>query len=79
MNTNIKIIDENNARYFGYLISGNENIRYVCVSPYGKFSPESYATLDEAIEAINNDICVAQGYDNDNCNICPLHAAGLCS
>lgn len=43
-------------RYKGYLITGNDKARYVCVSPYGKYSPKSYATLDEAKAAVDEDI-----------------------
>lgn len=45
-----------NMRYKGYFITGNDKIRYVCVSPYGKYSPKSYATLDEAKAAVDEDI-----------------------
>lgn len=48
--------DDVNMRYKGYFITGNDKIRYVCVSPYGKYSPKSYATLDEAKAAVDKDI-----------------------
>lgn len=48
--------DDINIRYKGYFITGNDKIRYVCVSPYGKYSPKSYATLDEAKAAVDEDI-----------------------
>lgn len=48
--------DDVNMRYKGYFITGNDKIRYVCVSPYGKYSPKSYATLDEAKAAVDEDI-----------------------
>lgn len=40
MNTNeIRTIDTDLYRYRGYAITGNESIRFVCVAPYGAFSP----------------------------------------
>lgn len=48
--------DDVDMRYKGYLITGNDKARYVCVSPYGKYSPKSYATLDEAKAAVDEDI-----------------------
>jgi len=56
--------DENEYIYRNYTISGNANISYVCVSPYGKFSPKSYTTIDEAIAAIDVDIAYIE--DNKN-------------
>lgn len=48
--------DDINMRYKEYLITGNDKTRYVCVSPYGKYSPKSYATVDEAKAAVDEDI-----------------------
>lgn len=48
--------DDINMHYKDYFITGNDKIRYVCVSPYGKYSPKSYATLDEAKAAVDEDI-----------------------
>ena len=48
--------DDINMRYKGYFITGNDKTHYVCVSPYGKYSPKSYATLDEAKAAVDKDI-----------------------
>ena len=48
--------DDVDMHYKDYYITGNDKIRYVCVSPYGKFSPKSYATVDEAKAAIDEDI-----------------------
>lgn len=46
--------------YKGYKITGNESVRFVAVAPYGAFSPESYATVDEAKAAIDADIRVTE-------------------
>jgi hypothetical protein len=43
-------------RYRGYFISGSDRIGYVCVSPYGAFLPGVYKTVDEAKEAIDQDM-----------------------
>ena len=57
MNTNeIRTIDTDLYRYRGYCITGNESIRFVCVAPYGAFSPESYASIEEARAVIDEDI-----------------------
>lgn len=48
--------DDINMRYKEYLITGNDKTRYVCVSPYGKYSPKSYATVEEAKAAVDEDI-----------------------
>ncbi len=64
MNTNeIKVTGENEYEYRGYTISGNENIRFICIAPYGYFSPKSYATINEAKAAIDEDIAyIAEKY-----------------
>lgn len=57
MNTNeIRTIDTDLYRYRGYAITGNERVRYVCIAPYGAFSPESYASIEEAKAAIDEDL-----------------------
>lgn len=43
------------VRYKGYLITGTPSSKYVCISPYGAFSPKSYATVEEAKQAIDAD------------------------
>ena len=56
MNTyEIKAIGENEYQYRGYTISGNDNTSYVCIAPYGSFSPTSYSSLAEATAAIDED------------------------
>lgn len=54
-------------RYRGYFISGSDRIGYVCVSPYGAFSPGVYKTVDEAKEAIDQDMKFRfpEGENND--------------
>lgn len=52
--------EQDDIEYKGYTISGNDNIRYVAIAPYGAFSPESYATVDEAKAAIDADIKAAE-------------------
>lgn len=57
MNTNeIRTIGTDLYRYRGYAITGNEQVRYVCIAPYGAFSPESYSSIEEARAAIDEDI-----------------------
>lgn len=57
MNTNeIRTIDTDLYRYRGYAITGNEQVRYVCIAPYGAFSPKAYSTIEEAMAAIDEDI-----------------------
>lgn len=52
--------DDGAMRYRDYLITGNDHGGYVAVSPYGKFSPKVYKTVDEAKEAIDKDIKFAE-------------------
>ena len=59
----IKIIEENMFEYRGYTIAGNDNISYVCIAPYGAFSPKSYKTIEDAKAAIDEDIAyIAEKY-----------------
>lgn len=44
----IKETDVNMYEYRGYTISGNDRIGYVCISPYGAFSPKAYNTIEDA-------------------------------
>lgn len=56
MNNELITIGEYTYKYRHYIISGNDNIRYVCRAPYGAYSPASYATIEEAMAAIDADI-----------------------
>lgn len=56
MDNELITIDEYTHKYRRYIISGNDNIRYVCIAPYGAYSPTSYATVKEAMAAIDADI-----------------------
>lgn len=56
MNNELIKIDEYTYKYRHYIISGNDKIRYVCISHYGAYSPTSYATIKEAMAAIDDDI-----------------------
>lgn len=56
MDNELITIDEYTHKYRCYIISGNDNIRYVCIAPYGAYSPTSYATVKEAMAAIDADI-----------------------
>lgn len=56
MDNKLIAIDEHTYKYRHYIISGNDNIRYICVAPYEAFSPTSYATLEGAMAAIDADI-----------------------
>lgn len=49
------------AKYKGYLITGNRETKFVCVAPYGKFSPKAYDTLKQCKAAINADLNTIQG------------------
>ena len=51
----IKETDVNMYEYRGYTISGNDRIGYVCISPYGAFSPKAYNTIEDAKAAIDDD------------------------
>ncbi len=56
-------IDENTYEYRGYTISGNDRTSYVCISPYGTFSPKAYNTIEDAMAAIDDDLaCIAEKY-----------------
>lgn len=51
------IVDDGAMRYKDYLITGGEKSGgYIAVSPYGKFSPHIYKTIDECKAAIDKDI-----------------------
>ena len=50
--------EEGAMRYRDYLITGNDKGGYVAVSPYGKFSPDVYKSIDEAKAAIDADMKV---------------------
>lgn len=51
------IVDDGAMRYKDYLITGGEKSGgYIAVSPYGKFSPHVYKTIDECKAAIDKDI-----------------------
>lgn len=51
------IVDDGAMRYKDYLITGGEKSGgYIAVSPYGKFSPYVYKTIDECKAAIDKDI-----------------------
>lgn len=56
MDNELITIDEYTYKYRHYIITGNDNIRYVCIAPYGAYSPTSYATVKEAMAAIDADI-----------------------
>lgn len=56
MDNELITIDEYTYKYRCYIISGNDNIRYVCIAPYGAYSFTSYATVKEAMAAIDADI-----------------------
>ena len=59
----IKETDVNMYEYRGYTISGNDRIGYVCISPYGAFSPKAYNTIEDAKAAIDDDLdCIAEKY-----------------
>lgn len=54
---NEEFVDEGAMRYKDYLITGGEKSGgYIAVSPYGKFSPHIYKTIDECKAAIDKDI-----------------------
>lgn len=51
------VVDEGAMRYKDYLITGGEKSGgYIAVSPYGKFSPHVYKTIDDCKAAIDKDI-----------------------
>lgn len=50
--------EEGALRYRDYLITGTDKGGYVAVSPYGKFSPKVYKSIDEAKAAIDADMKV---------------------
>lgn len=56
MTETIRIVDEGIYKYRSYSIVGNGRISYVCIAPYGAFSPKAYDTIEEAMAAIDEDI-----------------------
>ena len=55
---NAESSEEGALRYRDYLITGNDKGGYVAISPYGKFSPKVYKSIDEAKAAIDADMKV---------------------
>lgn len=56
MNDTLRIIDTDLYEYRRYTITGNPRILFVCIAPYGAFSPKAYSTIEEAKAAIDEDI-----------------------
>lgn len=56
MNDTLRMIDTDLYEYRRYTITGNPRIRFVCIAPYGVFSPKAYSTIEEAKAAIDEDI-----------------------
>ena len=56
MNDTLRMIDTDLYEYRRYAITGNRHISYVCIAPYGAFSPKAYDTIEEAMAAIDEDI-----------------------
>ena len=44
------------VHYEGYVITGNERIGYVALSPYGKWSPNIYRSITDAVDDVDRDI-----------------------
>lgn len=56
MNETLRMIDTDLYEYRRYAITGNPRILFVCIAPYGAFSPKAYSTIEEAKAAIDEDI-----------------------
>ena len=56
MNETLRMIDTDLYEYRRYTITGNPRILFVCIAPYGAFSPKAYGTIEEAKAAIDEDI-----------------------
>ena len=56
MNNTLRMIDTDLYEYRRYTITGNPRILFVCIAPYGAFSPKAYGTIEEARAAIDEDI-----------------------
>lgn len=56
MNDTLRMIDTDLYEYRRYTITGNPRILFVCIAPYGAFSPKAYGTIEEAKAAIDDDI-----------------------
>lgn len=56
MNDTLRMIDTDLYEYRRYAITGNPRILFVCIAPYGAFSPKAYGTIEEAMAAIDEDI-----------------------
>ena len=56
MNETLRMIDTDLYEYRRYTITGNPRILFVCIAPYGAFSPKAYGTIEEATAAIDEDI-----------------------
>jgi hypothetical protein len=56
MNDTLRMIDTDLYEYRRYAITGNPRILFVCIAPYGAFSPKAYGTIEEAKAAIDDDI-----------------------
>lgn len=56
MNDTLRMIDADLYEYRRYTITGNPRILFVCIAPYGAFSPKAYGTIEEAKAAIDEDI-----------------------
>ena len=56
MNDTLRMIDTDLYEYRRYAITGNPRILFVCIAPYGAFSPKAYNTIEEARAAIDEDI-----------------------
>lgn len=44
------------VHYEGYVITGNERIGYVALSPYGTWSPTIYRSITDAVDDVDRDI-----------------------
>ena len=51
MNDTLRMIDTDLYEYRRYTITGNPRILFVCIAPYGAFSPKAYGTIEEATAA----------------------------
>lgn len=53
-------------RYRGYLITGTDRSGYVALSPYGKYCSKVFKSLDEAKEAIDADLELAESVNHED-------------
>ena len=45
MNNTLRMIDTDLYEYRRYTITGNPRILFVCIAPYGAFSPKAYSSM----------------------------------